>query len=57
MLAAPKRPGSARVLACGVRRLAEQSFPEGRRKLHAGRVRSPDLPETVAPSALPGDDF
>jgi hypothetical protein len=28
--------GSIRVPACGVRRLAEQSFPAGRRKLHAG---------------------
>ena len=36
MLAAPRRLGSIRVPACGVRRLAEQGFPAGRRKLHAG---------------------
>jgi hypothetical protein len=30
MLAAAKLPGSIRVLACSVRRLAEQSFPAGR---------------------------
>jgi hypothetical protein len=53
MLAAPKRPGSIRVLACGVRRLAEQSFPAGRRKLHAGTRALPDLPETVAPLRFP----
>ena len=40
--------GSIRVPACGVRRLAEQGFPAGRRKLHASRVRSPmRLPCTV----------
>jgi hypothetical protein len=45
-------PGSIRVLACGVRRLAEQSFPAGRRKLHAGtralpgRFRVANISET-----------
>ncbi len=36
MLAAPKRLARIRVLARGVRRLAEQSFPAGRRKSHPG---------------------
>ena len=35
----PKRLGSIRVPACGV--LAEQSFPAGRRKLHAGKCALP----------------
>ena len=48
MLAAPKRLGSIRLLACSVRRLAEQGFPAGRRKSHAG-TRA--LPRPVAPSA------
>jgi hypothetical protein len=39
-------PGSTRVLACGVRRLAEHGFPAGRRKRHArtralpGKIRA-----------------
>ncbi len=36
MLAAPKRPGSVRVLACGVRASRRTDFPAGRRKLHRG---------------------
>jgi hypothetical protein len=57
MLAAPKRPGSIRVLACGGRRLAEQSFPAGRRKLHAGTRALPGPTRNRGPSALSGNDF
>ncbi len=48
------RLGSIRVHACGVRRLAEQGFPAGRRKVHAGRVRSPDRPEFTQAKARIG---
>jgi hypothetical protein len=41
MLAAAKLLGSIRVLACGVQRLAEQSFPAGRRKIARGDACAP----------------
>ena len=40
MVAVSRGLGSIRVLACGVRRLAERGFPAGHRKLHAGTRRS-----------------
>jgi len=46
MLAAPKLLGSIRVLACSLRRLAEQSFPAGRRKIARG--------DAAGTRALPG---
>ena len=48
MLAAPKTSGEHTRPACGVRRLAEQSFPAGRRKLHAGTRALLNLPEAAA---------
>jgi hypothetical protein len=42
--------GSIRVPACGVRRLAEQGFPAGRRKLHAGTRGGESRPASYAVS-------
>jgi hypothetical protein len=42
-------PGSIRVPACGIRRLAEQGFPARRRKLHA-RTRA--LPGGFSPASI-----
>jgi hypothetical protein len=56
MLAAPKLLGSIRVLACGVRRLAEQSFRRDAGKLHAGTRALPG-PTLWPLSPIFGNDF
>jgi hypothetical protein len=53
MLAAPKRPGSLRVPRVVFGVSPNRVFRRDAGNCTRGRVRSPDLPETVAPLRFP----